>query len=1027
MRPDLTRLLARTGAILAVVVGGSLSGLQPASAAGSPPVAYDDFATTTAGQPVDIVLSGSDADGEPLTFSIASPPTSGTLGAIGSPTCDLFGSCDATVTYTPTNVPGVASFTFTVNDGSLTSAPATVDITVDAPPPGSIISAGPLTRITTTATLNCAVNHSGDQSGEWFGGTACGTLVAVGASLYGPSGIPAGGGATGAAGYQAFTPVSQAGPTGAGTQASPYVLTTVVDLGTSGVRLAQTDTYVVGQESYRTDLALTSRDGAAHSAIVYRAGDCYLQDSDQGLGQVFSGNSPNCKAEPGSPDPNRVEGFFPLTGPSHYMEAGFSEVWSAVGAKTQLPDTCRCAENIDNGIGLSWAAAIAAAGTTNISSLTNFSPVGAVPVSFSKTADHPDVAAGAADGYTVTLTNPGAVPQTLTSITDTLPVGFTYVAGSTTGVTTAEPTVSGRDVTWTGTFTVPAATGGTPGTRTLHFGVTASQTPGTYTNSVTGSGTGVTVLGANGVAPVTVTGADTTPPDTTITAGPSGTTNDSTPTFSFTSTEAGSTFQCRVDGGAWVSCTSPFTTAVLADGSHTFEVRATDAAGNTDATPASRTFTVDTSTPPDTTPPDTTITAGPTGTTNDSTPTFSFTATEAGSTFQCRIDGGAWASCTSPFTTAVLADGSHTFEVRATDAAGNTDATPASRSFTVDATAPDTTITAGPTGTTNDSTPTFSFTSTEAGSTFQCRVDGGAWVSCTSPFTTAVLADGSHTFEVRATDAAGNTDATPASRAFTVDTTAPDTTITAGPTGTTNDSTPTFSFTASEAGSTFQCRIDGGAWVSCASPFTTTALADGAHTFEVRATDAVGNTDPTPAARTFTVATAAPVPTCFGKPATVVGTVGNDVLTGTGGADVIVGLGGKDKISGGGGDDLICGGDGDDVLRGAGGDDHVDGGTGNDDIGGGGGDDVLLGGDGDDRIKGNGGDDEIDAGAGDDQVRGAAGDDDLVGGPGDDRLYGQGGNDHLSGGPGRDKLDGGPGRDRGDGGGGQDVIVRCES
>jgi uncharacterized repeat protein (TIGR01451 family) len=853
--PYLLRMLARVGAIVALVAGGSLTGMQAASAAGETPVAYDDMVTTAAGQPVDIVLSGSDADGEPLTFAIASAPTSGTLGAVGSPTCDIFGSCTATVTYTPpTGTGSVDSFTFTVNDGTLTSLPATVDITVEAPPPGSITSAGPLTRITTTATLNCAVNHSGDQSGEWFGGTACGTLVAVGASLYGPSGIPAGGGATGAAGYQAFTPVSQAGPTGVGTQASPYVLTTVVDLGASGVRLTQTDRYVVGQESYRTDLALTSRDGAAHDAIVYRAGDCYLQNSDFGLGQVFSGNSPNCKAEPGSPDPNRVEGFFPLTGPSHYMEAGFSEVWSAVGARTQLPDTCRCAENIDNGIGLSWPAAIAAAGTTNISSLTNFSPVGAVPVSLSKTADASAVPAGAADGYTVTLSNPGAVPQALTSITDTLPVGFTYVAGSSTGVTTADPTVSGRDVTWTGTFTVPAATGGTPGTRTLHFGVTASQTPGTYTNSVTGSGTGVTVLGANGVAPVTVTAADTTPPDTTITAGPTGTTTDSTPTFSFTATEAGSTFQCRVDGGAWVSCTSPFTTTVLADGSHTFEVRATDASGNADPTPASRTFTVDT------TPPDTTITAGPTGTTADSTPTFSFTATEAGSTFQCRVDGGAWVSCASPFTTAALADGAHTFEVRATDAAGNTDATPASRSFTV--------------------------------------------------------------------------------------------------------ATPT----------------------------------------------------PPP-----------PVPTCFGKPATIVGTAGADVLTGTDGADVIVGLGGNDQISGGGGNDLICGGDGNDVLRGAGGRDHVDGGAGNDDIGGGGGDDVLLGGDGDDRIKGNGGDDEIDAGAGDDQVRGAAGDDVLAGGPGDDRLYGQGGNDDLSGGPGRDKLDGGPGRDRGDGGGGQDVIVRCET
>ena len=360
---------------------------------------------------------------------------------------------------------------------------------------------------------------------------------------------------------------------------------------------------------------------------------------------------------------------------------------------------------------------------------------------------------------------------------------------------------------------------------------------------------------------ITGSTSDTTPPDTTITSGPAqgSTTDDNTPTFAFTSTEAGSTFQCRIDGGAWVSCTSPFTTATLSDAQHTFEVRAIDSSGNVDPTPASRTFTVTSVT--DTTAPDTTITAGPSGTTNDSTPTFSFTSTEAGSTFACRIDAGAWVACTSPFTTAALGDGAHTFEVRATDVAGNTDASPASRSFTVDTTAPDTTITDGPTGTTADSTPTFAFTGSGGATSFECRVDAGAWVACTSPFTTATLANGAHTFEVRASDAVGNTDASPASRSFTVssgDTTAPDTTITAGPSGTTNDSTPTFSFTSTEAGSTFACRIDAGAWVACTSPFTTAALGDGAHTFEVRATDVAGNTDASPASRSFTVDTTAP-------------------------------------------------------------------------------------------------------------------------------------------------------------------------
>jgi hypothetical protein len=109
-------------------------------------------------------------------------------------------------------------------------------------------------------------------------------------------------------------------------------------------------------------------------------------------------------------------------------------------------------------------------------------------------------------------------------------------------------------------------------------------------------------------------------------------------------------------------------------------VRATDAAGNIDASPATRSFTVDTGTPPDdTTAPDTSITSGPTGTTSMTSASFVFAATESGSTFACRLDGGAYATCASPKAYTNLTNGSHTFSVRATDAAGNTDASPTSQ------------------------------------------------------------------------------------------------------------------------------------------------------------------------------------------------------------------------------------------------------------------------------------------------------------------------------------------------------------
>jgi hypothetical protein len=102
----------------------------------------------------------------------------------------------------------------------------------------------------------------------------------------------------------------------------------------------------------------------------------------------------------------------------------------------------------------------------------------------------------------------------------------------------------------------------------------------------------------------------------------------------------------------------------------------------------SRTWTVTGSTPADTTPPDTSITAGPLGSVPATTATFSFASTEANSTFACQLDTTAFAPCTSPKTYTGLSVGSHAFRVQATDPAGNTDASTASRGWTVTAPEP---------------------------------------------------------------------------------------------------------------------------------------------------------------------------------------------------------------------------------------------------------------------------------------------------------------------------------------------------
>ena len=139
---------------------------------------------------------------------------------------------------------------------------------------------------------------------------------------------------------------------------------------------------------------------------------------------------------------------------------------------------------------------------------------------------------------------------------------------------------------------------------------------------------------------------------------------------------------------------------------------------------------------------------------------------------------------------------------------------------TVDGTAPETTITANPPLITNQTSASFTFTSSEAGSTFQCSLDNPTTFGPCPPGGYTGLSQGQHTFRVRATDAAGNTDATPAAYMWIVDTVGPNTSITANPPASTNLTNASFWFT-SEPAATFECSMDAlnnGAFASCASP-----------------------------------------------------------------------------------------------------------------------------------------------------------------------------------------------------------------
>src|SRR5438093_72845 len=207
--------------------------------------------------------------------------------------------------------------------------------------------------------------------------------------------------------------------------------------------------------------------------------------------------------------------------------------------------------------------------------------------------------------------------------------------------------------------------------------------------------------GPRGIA---IANLDTTPPETSIESGPAegSLTNSPQAAFTFSGTDDRTPatalgFNCSLDGAAFVACVNPQTYKGLADGQHAFMVRAVDAAGNVDPTPATRTWTVDT------TPPDTSLLSGPAGgsVTASVQATFTFAGTDdktvsSSLTFICILDGVTSAVCASPQTYVGLTEGGHTFAVAAIDAAGNTDSTPATRTWTVDTTPPALSVAATP-------------------------------------------------------------------------------------------------------------------------------------------------------------------------------------------------------------------------------------------------------------------------------------------------------------------------------------------
>jgi RHS repeat-associated protein len=296
--------------------------------------------------------------------------------------------------------------------------------------------------------------------------------------------------------------------------------------------------------------------------------------------------------------------------------------------------------------------------------------------------------------------------------------------------------------------------------------------------------------------------------------------------------------------------------------------------------------------PPPPGPPDTTINSGPSGAVATATATFAFTSTQSPSTFQCSVDGGAWAACLSPQTYTGLAEGTHLFQVRAVNSLSEVDATPAEAKWTVE-TEPPLVGLAAPLNEafTNEATPLFDGAASNGANdsttvtlkiysgltvggplvqTLETKESAGSWAI--TP--TKSLTEGAYTAQASQADAADGVGVSNANT-FTVKLTPPLVTLTEPPNASyTNKTKPTFAGAAGIAAGdlpaitvnvysgatatgtptqTLTTTASGGTW----SATPTTALSPGEYTAQATQGDKAGNTGKTTPA-TFTIKTTPP-------------------------------------------------------------------------------------------------------------------------------------------------------------------------
>ncbi|MEC4738505.1 BspA family leucine-rich repeat surface protein [Shewanella sp. E94] len=326
---------------------------------------------------------------------------------------------------------------------------------------------------------------------------------------------------------------------------------------------------------------------------------------------------------------------------------------------------------------------------------------------------------------------------------------------------------------------------------------------------------------------------------------------DSTPSYSFSSSEAGSisySGSCSSVSSVTVSGTNTVTFNSLSDGSYSdCKITVTDTAGNLSNLLSVSTFEIDSAGP---TLTEITVVATPAA---DNSPSYRFSSTEAGNiaySGSCNSPTSVAVSGTNTITFNTLSDGSYSdCKIRVTDAAGNLSNLLSVSAFEIDSAGPTLTETTAVVTPAADNSPSYRFGSTEAGNiaySGSCNSPTSVAVSGTNTITFNALSDGSYSdCKITVADAAGNLSNLLSISVFEIDSAGPTLTETTAVVTPAADNTPSYRFSSSEAGSisySGSCSSASSVAASGTNTVTFNALSDGSYSdCKITVADAAGN------------------------------------------------------------------------------------------------------------------------------------------------------------------------------------------